>query len=288
MTTMPDLRARLAREATDRHRPDSTAYRSLSTAAVGRLAGELKATLGHIERTALEMEIVPERYARNMTTLSVADQHRLLSCTACITGVGGLGGHVAEILARIGVGRLRLVDGDRFEDSNLNRQRFADITRLGQSKVTAAREQIAAINPAVEVAALAERLTADNGPTLLGDADIAVDCLDTLQARRDLQAACREKQIPMVSAAVAGVSGQITVIHPGDQGLAALYGDLAAAPDRGAETTLGNLPYAVTMLASLECSETVKTLLGRDSTLHGRLLIFDLEDLSFEVIQLAG
>jgi molybdopterin-synthase adenylyltransferase len=285
---MPDLRAHLAREATDRRRPDGTIYRSLSTAAAGRLAGELKAALRHIERTALGMGILPERYARNMTTLSLEDQQRLLGCTACIVGVGGLGGHVAEILARLGVGRLRLVDGDRFEDSNLNRQRFADMASLGQSKVAAAREQIAAINPALEVVTLAERLTTDNGPALLGDADIALDCLDTLQARRDLQAACRNAKIPMVSAAVAGVSGQIAVIHPQDQGLAALYGDLAAAPDRGAETTLGNLPYAVTMLASLECSEAVKTLLGKDSALHGRLLIFDLEDLSFEVIQLAG
>jgi molybdopterin/thiamine biosynthesis adenylyltransferase len=194
---------------------------------------------------------------------------------------------VAEILARIGVGKLRLADGDRFEDSNLNRQRFADMTGLGQSKVARAREQLAAINPAVEVVALADRLTAGNGPAILGDADIAVDCLDTLQARQDLQTACRKLKIPMVTAAVAGVSGQITVIHPEDQGLAALYGDLASAPDRGAETTLGNLPYAVTMLASLECSEVVKILLGRGSTLHGRLLIFDLAEPVFEVIDLA-
>jgi molybdopterin/thiamine biosynthesis adenylyltransferase len=284
---MSDLRTHINREATDRHRPDGTAYRSLSTEAVGRLAGELAVTPGQIERTALETGIVPERYTRNMATLTPEDQHRLLECTACIVGVGGLGGHVADILARIGVGRLRLVDGDRFEDSNLNRQRFADLASLGQSKVATAREQIAAINPAVAVVALAERLSADNGPAILGDADIAVDCLDTLQARRHLQAACRDSKIPMVSAAVAGVSGQITVIHPDDKGLAALYGDLELADDKGAETTLGNLPYAVTMLASLECSEVIKILLGRDSTLHGRLLIFDLAEPVFEVIDLA-
>jgi molybdopterin/thiamine biosynthesis adenylyltransferase len=90
----------------------------------------------------------------------------------------------------------------------------------------------------------------------------------------------------MVSAAVAGVSGQITVFYPEDEGLAALYGDLASANDRGAETTLGNLPFAVTMLASLECSEAVKILLGRQQTLRGRLLIFDLTDLTFDIVQL--
>lgn len=280
------LRDGVTRLAVDRRRPDATPYRSLPSAAAGRLAGELGVGLRHVERKALELGIIPERYTRNMTTLSPEDQQHLLACTVCVVGVGGLGGSVAEILARIGVGCLRLVDGDHFEDSNLNRQRFADSASLGKSKVAVARVQMAAINPAVEVVALTERLTADNGPAILGDADIAVDCLDTLQARRDLQAACRNAQIPMVSAAVAGVSGQLTVVYPEDKGLAALYGDLETAPDRGAETTLGNLPFAVTMLASLECSEAVKVLLGRGPTLRGRLLLFDLGEPVFEVIDL--
>jgi molybdopterin/thiamine biosynthesis adenylyltransferase len=283
---MAELREHITREAADRLRPDGTAYRSLPTAAVHRLSEALTVTPRHVEQAALEMGIVPERYARNMATLSIEDQRRLLNGTVCIVGVGGLGGHAAEILARVGVGRLRLVDGDRFEDSNLNRQRFANLATLGRSKTAAAREQIAAINPAVEVVALAEHLTADNGVALLGDADIAVDCLDTLRARQNLQAACRHAKIPMVTAAVAGVSGQIAVIHPEDRGLAAFYGNLETTADRGAETTLGNLPFAVTMLASLECSEAIKTLLGRDPTLHGRLLIFDLAEPVFEVIDL--
>jgi len=287
MMPIRDLREQIALAAEDRFRPDGTAYRSLPSAAVDRLARKLAVGLRHVERSALEMGIIPERYTRNMATLSPEDQRRLLDSTACVVGVGGLGGSVAETLARIGVGRLRLVDGDHFEDSNLNRQRFADTATLGQPKVEVARKQIAAINPAVEVVALTERLAADNGPALLGDADIAVDCLDTLQARRDLQHACRAAQIPMVSAAVAGVSGQLTVVYPEDRGLAALYGDLASAPDRGAETTLGNLPFAVNMLASLECSEAVKVLLGRGQTLRGRLLIFDLAEPVFEVIDLA-
>ena len=284
----PDIREQIAQAAKDGRRPDGAAYRSLSTTAVRELARRLACNHRQVEQTALEMEIIPERYTRNMTTLSMKDQHRLLGCTACVVGVGGLGGSVAEILARIGVGRLRLVDGDHFEDSNLNRQRFADAASLGQSKVQVARERIAAINPATEVIALPERLSADNGPAIIGNADIAIDCLDTLQARLDLQTACRRKNIPMISAAVAGVSGQITVFYPEDEGLATLYGDLASAADRGAETTLGNLAFAVNLLASLECSEAVKILLGRRITLRGRLLLFDLTDLTFDTIQLQG
>jgi len=282
----PDLREQIAHAAVDGRRPDGAAYRSLSSAAVRELARRLQCNHRRVEQTALEMEIIPERYTRNMTTLSAKDQHRLLGCTACVVGVGGLGGSVAEILARVGVGRLRLVDDDHFEDGNLNRQRFADAASLGQFKVQVACERIATINPAVEVFALPERLTAENGSAIVGDADIAIDCLDTLQARLDLQTACRRKHIPVISAAVAGVSGQITVFYPEDEGLATLYGDLASAADRGAETTLGNLPFAVNLLASLECSETVKILLGRKETLRGRLLIFDLTDLTFDTIQL--
>jgi len=285
---MPDpaIRETLAQAATNRQRPDGTAYRSLSSASVQQLARRLEWNHRRVEQTALAMGIVPERYTRNMATFSTEDQHRLLGCTACIVGVGGLGGSVAEMLARIGVGRLRLVDGDHFEDSNLNRQRFANAASLDQPKAQVARERMAAINPAVEVIALPERLTADNGSAIIGDADIAIDCLDTLQARLDLQAAGRRKNIPVISAAVAGVSGQITVFYPEDEGLSALYGDLSSAADRGAETTLGNLAFAVNLLASLECNEAVKILLGRKETLRGCLLIFDLTDLTFDTVQL--
>ncbi len=283
----PHIGNQLTLRSVERQRPDGSAYRSLSSVAVQQLARNFDYSLRRVEQTALAMAIIPERYIRNMATLSPEDQHRLLGCTVCVVGIGGLGGSVAEMLARIGVGRLRLVDGDRFEESNLNRQRFADAASLDKPKAQIAREAIAAINPAVEVTALTEYLTAENGPAIIGDADIAVDCLDSLPARLSLQTACRRKQIPMVSAAVAGVSGQITIFYPEDEGLTALYGDLASAADRGAERTLGNLAFAVNMLASLECSEAVKILLGRKQTLHGRLLIFDLTDLTFDIVQLA-
>lgn len=281
------LYERVSQAAKDRRRPDGVVYRSLSTADVAALATAMAVSPRRVEQAALAMEIIPERYARNMTSLSIADQQRLRARTVCVAGVGGLGGHVAEILARIGIGGLRLVDGDRFDDSNLNRQRFADADSLGRRKALLAGERMAAINPAVEVTAFAEALTLENGSAILAGADLAVDCLDSLPARMALQEACRRRKIPVVSAAVAGMSGQLTVCFPEDEGLSALYGDLSAAPERGAETTLGNLPFAVTALASLECSEAVKVLLGNRPTLRGRLLVFDLAEPVFEVVDLA-
>jgi molybdopterin/thiamine biosynthesis adenylyltransferase len=281
------LGEQLTQAAVERRRPDGATYRSLATASVQQLAERLGVGPRLVEQAALALDIIPERYARNMTSFSAGDQARLLGATACIAGVGGLGGHVAEILARIGVGGLRLVDGDHFEDSNLNRQRFAEAATLGQPKAPSVRERLAAVNPAVEITAFAEQLTLENGPRILGEADIAIDCLDSLTARLALQEACRRNAIPMVSAAVAGMSGQLTVILPEDEGLAALYGDLDAAPDRGAETTLGNLPFAVALLASLESAEAVKLLLGSGRVLRHRLLVFDLAEPVFDIIELA-
>ena len=127
----------------------------------------------------------------------------------------------------------------------------------------------------------------ENAVHLLEHADIAVDCLDNIQARFILEKAAKKAGIPMVSAAVAGFSGQITAIFPEDRGLELVYGpeqSLSAA--RGAETTLGNLAFTVSLMASLECAEVVKILLNKNSDLRNQLLIVDLKEPTFERIRL--
>ena len=276
------IRARSARQ----RRPDGSDYQSLHLADAVDLARESGMALQEIDAAALRQQILPERYARNMQSLSIEDQGILLQSGACIVGAGGLGGTVAEVLARIGVGRLHLIDGDSFEEHNLNRQRFARTDNLGKPKAPAAREAIARINPAVEVTASAVFMTAENAADLIGDADVAIDCLDRLDSRLVLQKACRRRQIPLVSAAVAGTAGQLTVVFPEDAGLESLIGEIDAGESRGAETRLGNLPFAVSTLASLEAAEAVKVLLGRGGLLRDRLLLFDLMEPYFEIISL--
>lgn len=279
--------AKLAALAQPRQRPDGSAYQGLDGAAIDDLAREMGQPGHRVEAAALRQGLLPERYVRNTQSLSLEDQRRLLEACACIVGVGGLGGTVAEILARIGVGRLRLVDGDVFEASNLNRQRFARSDNLGRAKVTEARDAIAAINPSIAVTALNARLDAANAREIIGEVDVVIDCLDRLDSRLILQAACRQTARPMVSAAVAGSAGQLTVIFPGDAGWNALLTGAAETQPRGVEIRLGNLPYAVSMLASLEAAEAVKVILGKGRPLQNRLLIFDLEAPAFEIIDLA-
>ncbi|MBW1866170.1 MAG: ThiF family adenylyltransferase, partial [Deltaproteobacteria bacterium] len=110
------------KKALDKTGPDGSRYSSLAVKSVAFLAESFGIAGRFVEITALENDIIPERYIRNMQTLSITNQISLLNATVCIVGLGGLGGTVTELLARIGIGTLILVDGDTFEDSNLNRQ----------------------------------------------------------------------------------------------------------------------------------------------------------------------
>lgn len=267
---------------------DGTPCRTLAVGQVGRLAEQTGLGGRQLEIAALQRDIFPLRYLRNMQTLSAADQIRLLESAVGIVGLGGLGGLVTETLARMGVGRLHLVDGDVFEDHNLNRQLFSAIGNLGTPKAQAALERIRAINPSVHVTASATYLEPQNADALLGGCDLVVDCLDTISSRFTLQESAKRAGIPMVSAAVAGLSGHVTTIFPTDLGLETIYGppnQLTAT--KGAETRLGNLAPIVNLIASLECAETLKILLARGQTLNNRLLVVDLADYTIEILHLS-
>ena len=266
--------------------PDKTPYRSLSVQHVLELSRRSGLSSREAEIAALENDVVPERYARNMRTFSLADQATLLKAHAGVVGLGGLGGTVTEILARMGVGRLTLIDGDRFEDSNLNRQLLSSIALLGHPKSEAARQRVDQINPSVHCSGPAEFLSPENANDWLASCDVVVDCLDNLPARFMVEDACRRLRRPMVSAAVAGASGHVTTIFPGDRGLRLVYGEPQNLPLKGAETSLGTVPFSVTFLAALECAEVAKILLGKGSPLRGKLLLADLMDGMVEVITL--
>jgi len=107
------------------------------------------ATLGEVEEVALAAGLLPARYRRNRETVSTADQLRLRRSRVAVIGCGGLGGYLVEQLARLGVGRLAVIDPDVFEEHNLNRQLLSSPAALGRPKVEVAAERVAAVNPAV-------------------------------------------------------------------------------------------------------------------------------------------
>jgi molybdopterin-synthase adenylyltransferase len=272
--------------ATAKEYPDKTPYKSLSVANVLGLAGRSGASGREIEIAALENGVVPERYARNMRSFSPADQTALLRARVGVVGLGGLGGTVTEILSRLGVGQLTLIDGDRFEESNLNRQLLCTYEQLGTPKTEAARRRVGQTNPSVSVIIRMDFLTPENAENLLAGCDVVVDCLDNLRTRFQVEDACRRIGCPLVSAAVAGSSGHVTTIFPEDTGLRLIYGEPQNAPLKGAETALGTVPHAVTFLAALECAEVVKVILKKGSLLRHKLLVADLMDGIVDVMNL--
>ena len=268
--------------------PDGQNYRSLSLRAVSALAGEHGSTTRAVELRALEFEIVPERYARNLRSFSIDQQHKLLSSRVAVVGLGGLGGFVVELLARAGVGELVLVDGDRFEDHNLNRQLLSSESLLDRPKADVATERVRAINSAVDLTVRGEFITEQNALEVLAGADVVADCLDNLPDRFVLQEAALQMDRPLVSAAVAGYFGHVTTIFPGDDGLTRLYGPRESVPRKGVEMELGCLPYAVASVASAECSEVVALLLTGVGKLRGRVLTLDLERFRMASLRYSG
>ena len=243
-----------------------------------------------VELEALKQNIIPSRYLRNRSTYSAEDQIRFLEANVAVVGLGGLGGTVVEILARAGVGRLALIDGDRFEDHNLNRQLVSNEKNMGESKVTAARDRLASINAAVEAAVHPTFLSSDNAIQLIRDCDVVVDCLDNIASRFVLEAAARQTGQPFVSAAVAGLTGHVTVIFPQDRGLELIYGPVDGALEaKGAEIVLGCPPQTVALVAAKQCAEILNLLSKRTGQLlRNKLWVVDLSDHTTEVLSLAG
>ena len=266
--------------------PDEDTYQSISVENILKLATEYNISGNQIEFTALSLGIIPERYARNMKMFSIEDQATLLKSNVSIVGLGGLGGGVTEILARVGVGNLTLIDGDSFEDNNLNRQFLSRQNLINTPKAEAAILRVKEINSSVTIHRHAAFLSEENGKDLLGNPDVIVDCLDNLHTRMVLERLSKSIGVPLVSTAVAGTAGHVTTIFPEDEGLRLIYGDLVDPSLKGAEASLGCLFYVVILLAFFESSEVIKCLLKSKTVLRNKLLVVDLSDNTFDMLNL--
>ena len=216
------------------------------------------------------------RYDRNKQALSDRECQALQTSKVAVVGCGGLGGFVAEHLARIGVGSLRLIDADVFEESNLNRQLFCTEDMLGVAKVDAASKRLAAVNSSVAVESVRAYLTSDNAVELITECCCVVDCLDNVSSRFQLARACQEAGVPVVYGAIAGWFGQVCTVFPGDVSFVSLYGAAMDANGEGVQKSEGNLPFTAGAVASFQAAETVKVLLGKPDVIRNRLLMVDL------------
>lgn len=219
------------------------------------------------------------RYCRNIGAITKEEQALLQTKRVCIAGCGGLGGWLMEYLARIGVGHLTVVDGDRFDRTNLNRQLLSSEENLGFSKVLEAQKRIAAINPTVEVSAVEAFLTEENAASILLGHDLVLDALDSIPTRLMLQLVCAEQNLPLIHGAVEGWFGQVTTVLPGDDTLSRLYPGGSTR-----EKAPATLSFAPAFIASLQAAEAVKLLLGREPSLRNKVLFADLLQNQFDIL----
>jgi molybdopterin/thiamine biosynthesis adenylyltransferase len=239
-----------------------------STGDLGRALERLVAERGipkwQAEAVACGLGLVPRRYHYNQGTLSCEGQKRLLQAKVMVVGLGGLGGYVLEQLCRCGTGRITGVDGDRFDESNLNRQLLADLATVGLDKTEAAGRRVAAVNDAVEFLSYSRRV--EELPDEAYDGvDLIFDCLDRIPARFHLERAAEGLNIPIVHGAIGGWYGQVAVVWPASRLLTTLYG----ATRQGIERDLGNPPFTPALTASFMVSEGVKVLLEKTEKRNG-------------------
>ena len=197
------------------------------------------------------------RYSRNIPALSEAECTALQGKTVAVIGCGGLGGYLIEYLTRIGVGSIRCVDGDVFEESNLNRQLLSSPALLGTGKAAAAAARIREINPHVQADAFPVFLDSSNARELITGCDAVLDALDSIDARKVLVKACAEEKIPYIYGAIAGWVAQAAICMPGEDLVEKLYPEDAVIKDKSA------LCFTPALCAAMQASLCVKLLTGK-------------------------
>ncbi len=219
------------------------------------------------------------RYSRHilLSELGVDAQERFAAAHALIVGIGGLGNPVAQFLAAAGVGTLTLVDADRVDLTNLQRQILFDTASVGRPKVDAASARIAAVNAEVRVVTVAVRVGDTELAPLAAGADIVIDCSDNFATRHAVNRACVRAFKPLVSGAAIRFDGQIAVFDMRDP-RSPCYHCLFGEGDEFEETrcaTLGVFAPLVGIVGATQAAEALKIISGIGLTLTGRLLIVD-------------
>jgi molybdopterin/thiamine biosynthesis adenylyltransferase len=286
-TADKDIHRWIAESAESQAAPDGKTYLVISLKATASISNSQGVPAKEVEITALKQGIIPSRYLRNIGTIGLDGQIKLLQSAVAVVGAGGLGSTTIELLARQGIGQLIIIDNDRFTEQNLNRQIMSTEGNLGKYKVIAAAKRVKEINSATTVTTFLERLTNENAQSLLTGALVVVDGLDNLPSRLVVEQACRRLAIPYVYASIAGFSGQLMTIFPGDVGLSSLYGSSSdAVPEQGIETRIGNPPATAAMIAALQVQEVVKIIAGVGTPIRNQILLVDAREFAIDRIEL--
>jgi molybdopterin-synthase adenylyltransferase len=239
--------------------------------------------------TAEKAEFAEAFYSRQtiLKELGEKRQKELTKARVAVVGVGGLGTVSSLYLALAGVGYLRLIDQDIVETHNLHRQILYNNEDLHYPKVEIAAQRLKKLNPLIEVEAISENVNARNVERLLRGMDCVVDGLDNMATRYLVNRTCVKLKIPYIFGAAVGVEGNLSVFTPPETGcLECLMPNLS---DNDLQTcnTRGVIGATPGIIGSLQAMETIKLLTGMGTTLKGKLLVCDFNDMDFTTIDIA-
>ena len=224
-----------------------------------------------------------DRYSRQvmLEEIGYQGQLKLQQAKVCVVGVGGLGNPITTRLVAMGIGTIRIVDRDVIELSNLHRQTLFDDSDVGEIKVEAAEKKLQKLNPNVTIEALPISVNDYTALEVVDGCDLVIDALDSVNARYSLNKACVKKNIPFVTGAAVGVSGQAFTILPKKS---ACYHCMFPSLDEDSMPTCsieGVHPSILSIIGGIEVAEAVKIILGKKPSLSEKILHVDLENLDF-------
>ena len=230
------------------------------------------------------------RYSRHilLDEIGIEGQQKLLSSHALIVGAGGLGSPVALYLGSAGVGRITIIDDDRVDATNLQRQIAHNLARIGEFKAESVQQSIAAINPDVNVIPVTKRADAALLDQLLPEVDLVLDCTDNFATRHAINRACVKHRKPLVSGAAIRFDGQITV-YDQRSALSPCYACIFPESDLLDETrcaTMGVFAPLVGIVGTVQAAEALKLLCDVGQALTGRLLMLDGRSMTWNEVKL--
>jgi molybdopterin/thiamine biosynthesis adenylyltransferase len=237
-------------------------------------------TSDQIQRWACQV-LLPE--------IGLKGQQRLLEARVLVAGVGALGCGVAAYLVGAGIGRLVLADHDTIELGNLHRQLLYATEDVGAPKVEVAARRLLAMNPALEVRALQEKLDGARTGELAAQVDVVVDCTDSFESRLEINDACLRAGVPLVHGACLGFHGRVmTIVGGHGPCFRCLCPEPPPPEDRQSCSQVGILGPVAGLVASLQAAEVMKLVLAIPEPLVGRMLMVDVQYNEFEILEPAA
>ncbi len=244
----------------------------------------LPAVAGGAEMSSKDMI----RYSRQimLEEIGYVGMEKLKDAKICVVGAGGIGNPVVTQLVGMGIGKIRLVDRDVVEISNLHRQHLYTDLDVGKVKVEAALERLQKINPGVDIEAIPISVTPFTAEDIIRGCNIVIDALDSVDARYALNDACLKLRIPFIYGGAIGMAGSVFTILPYESAcLRCIFPELSEE-EMPTCSTEGVHPSILYLVAGAQVSEAIKIVVGQQPSLVNKLLYIDLNDLVFDKIQM--